>query len=62
MQNFAEKIARFARAVEQCDGTPALWDLQVRGEHLERVVKGVADGQRASTALAGHYHYSPRRT
>jgi len=27
----------------------------VRGEHLEWVVKGIADEQRASTALAGHY-------
>ena len=45
----------FSSYHEVANGTPALWDLQVRGEHLERVVKGIADEQRASTALAAHY-------
>ncbi|HBD13079.1 MAG TPA: nuclear transport factor 2 family protein [Porticoccaceae bacterium] len=40
---------------EIADGTPALWDLNVRGEHLERVVKRIADSQRASAALVDHY-------
>ena len=45
----------FSSYHEVANGTPALWDLQVRGEHLERVVKGIADEQRASTGLAAHY-------
>jgi len=45
----------FSSYHEVANGTPALWDLQVRGEHLERVVKGIADEQRASKALARHY-------
>ena len=45
----------FSSYHEVANGTPMLWDLQVRGEHLERVVKGIADEQRASTALAAHY-------
>lgn len=49
----------FSSYHEVANGTPALWDLQVRGEHLERVVKGIADEQRASAALAAHY--SPNR-
>jgi hypothetical protein len=45
----------FSSYHEVANGTPALWDLQVRGEHLERVVKGIAGEQRASAALAAHY-------
>ncbi len=40
---------------EIANGTPALWDLNVRGEHLERVVRRIADAQRGSAALARHY-------
>lgn len=45
----------FSTYHEVANGTPALWDLQVRGEHLERVVQGIANEQRSSAALAGHY-------
>lgn len=45
----------FSSYHEVANGTPALWDLQVRGEHLERVVQSIANEQRASAALAAHY-------
>lgn len=45
----------FSSYHEIANGTPALWDLQVQGEHLERVVKGIANEQRASKALTRHY-------
>lgn len=40
---------------EIANGTPALWDLNVRGAHLERVVGRIADAQRASRSLRQHY-------
>ncbi|OUS09516.1 hypothetical protein A9Q90_03200 [Gammaproteobacteria bacterium 54_18_T64] len=52
---FAFEGELFSSYHEVANGTPALWDLQVRGEHLERVVQGIADEQRGSTALAAHY-------
>lgn len=45
----------FSSYHEVANGTPALWALQVRGEHLERVVQSIADEQRASAVLAAHY-------
>jgi nuclear transport factor 2 (NTF2) superfamily protein len=53
MFSFAEGL--FSRYHEIANGTPALWDLNVRGEHLERVVRRIADAQRASASLRQHY-------
>lgn len=53
MFGFADGL--FSSYHEIANGTPALWDLNVRGEHLERVVKRVADAQRGSASLQQHY-------
>lgn len=53
MFRFADGL--FASYHEIANGTPALWDLNVRGAHLERVVQRIADAQRASASLRNHY-------
>ncbi len=45
----------FSQYHEIANGTPCLWDLNVRGEHLDRVVQRIADEQRASASLTQHY-------
>lgn len=57
MFSFADGL--FSNYHEIANGTPALWDLNVRGEHLERVVRRIADAQRASRSL--QYHYAGQR-
>lgn len=52
---FTFKEGLFDTYHEIANGTPALWDLNVRGEHLERVVQRIADSQRSSPSLADHY-------
>ncbi len=52
---FSFKDGLFDTYHEIANGTPALWDLNVRGEHLQKVVQRIADAQRASTSLADHY-------
>ncbi|RLA40435.1 MAG: nuclear transport factor 2 family protein [Gammaproteobacteria bacterium] len=52
---FSFKDGLFDTYHEIANGTPALWDLNVRGEHLQNVVQRIADAQRASPSLADHY-------
>lgn len=52
---FTFKDGLFDTYHEIANGTPALWDLNVRGEHLQNVVQRIADAQRASPSLADHY-------
>jgi hypothetical protein len=52
---FDFKDGLFCTYHEIANGTPALWDLNVRGEHLQKVVQRIADAQRSSPSLADHY-------
>tara|TARA_R110000787_G_scaffold64443_2_gene145520 strand:- start:228 stop:710 length:483 start_codon:yes stop_codon:yes gene_type:complete len=52
---FEFKDSLFRTYHEIANGTPALWDLNVRGEHLDKVVRRIADAQRASPSLSEHY-------
>jgi hypothetical protein len=52
---FDFKDGLFSAYHEIANGTPALWDLNVRGEHLQNVVQRIADAQRANPSLADHY-------
>ena len=52
---FEFKDGLFSAYHEVANGTPVLWDLNVRGEHLERVVQRMADEQRDSASLSEHY-------
>lgn len=45
----------FSTYHEIVNGTPALWDLNLRGEHLQNVVQRIADTRRASPSLVNHY-------
>jgi hypothetical protein len=52
---FTFKDGLFDTYHEIANGTPALWDLNVRGQHLQNVVQRIADAQRTSPSLADHY-------
>ena len=52
---FEFKDGLFSTYHEIANGTPALWDLNVRGDHLAQVVERQADAQRAEPELMEHY-------